>query len=385
MKILLIGASQSIYIHEYIRNVLNQANADIYLLDEGLASEAYYAFYRSRNIHLIKTPPLNAGSGLRNKLYYRWRLLKIRSLLKKHGPYDIIQIHFVTVVEFSYLHPSLLKSARLVASFWGSDLFRANRDRLGKLAKHLDKCDAITLSGKRMERKFREVYGQRYDDRIYHAFFGISTFHEIDNIRQRMDRAACKESLGLDPESVVLTIGYNSNIEQQHEKVLETLGSIPEELLAKASILLPFTYGVSTGQYKARVQRLLDQLPCRHLIVEGYLPPDKIAVLRLASDVYINAQTTDAFSASVQEYLYAGSWLLNPVWLQYDELSEWGVQFQEYAHFQDIPQHIAGVLRHGLPDLSGNAFSLRDKTSWEAVKDRWLTALGFGTSETGPP
>ena len=223
-----------------------------------------------------------------------------------------------------------------------------------------------------MLRTFREIFGNRYDEVIRPVFWGIGNLEVIDKAKKNLSKHQSKVQLDITPDSLVVAIGYNRMATQQHDKVLEALGSVPKDILKKLTLVLPFTYGSCADDYETKVITLLKKLSSANLIVRDFQTADQVAVLRLATDVYINAQTTDAFSASIQEYLYAGALLLNPVWLKYEELKDWGVYYQEYQQFSDLPDLLEKVIQDGLPDLHGNANILKNKTSWSATRQAWL-------------
>jgi hypothetical protein len=302
-------------------------------------------------------------------LWYKYRL---RRAVKSYGPYDVIHIHYVGSERLRYAMSAIRPETRLVVSFWGSDIYRQNLNHLLRLRKYLNVCTVITLATKRMLRTFRDVYGEQYEQKIRPVLFGISTLETIDETRKILNKQRIKEQLGIDPGSLVVSVGYSRSEAQQHDKVLEVLSGMPETQLKKITFLLPLTYGNCSADYEGKLLALLDNIPSEKLLVRGFQTTEQIARLRLATDIYINAQTTDAFSASVQEYLYAGALLLNPVWLKYDELNDWNAYYQEYQQFSDLPNLIEKVIQNGLPDLQNNASIIMSKTSWEAVRQGWL-------------
>lgn len=64
-------------------------------------------------------------------------------------------------------------------------------------------------------------------------------------------------------------------------------------------------------------------------------------MLRLSADVFILAIRTDAFSASMQEYLYAGACVLKGAWLGYPQLEDMGIELESFRDFADIPALVA--------------------------------------------
>ena len=117
MKVLLLGYTQSLFIKEYIHNVLSEACWDITLFDNGTASAEYYDFYRSRGVRLISVPMLTPVLGRIPKIRVLWYEYRLRQAIEKNGPYDVIHIHFVSPEKFRYIRDLIGSDTRLIASF----------------------------------------------------------------------------------------------------------------------------------------------------------------------------------------------------------------------------------------------------------------------------
>jgi hypothetical protein len=98
---------------------------------------------------------------------------------------------------------------------------------------------------------------------------------------------------------------------------------------------------------------------------------DQIARLRLATDIFINAQMSDGLSASVLEALYAGAILLNASWLSYREYLEWGLSLLSFSRFEDIPKLVTSVFSKAGKEESPSRAVLREKMSWNQCQEAW--------------
>ena len=99
---------------------------------------------------------------------------------------------------------------------------------------------------------------------------------------------------------------------------------------------------------------------------------DEVAILRLSTDIFLYGQTTDAISASAMEYLYAGTVLIKPKWLDYSELSE--AVYYEYGRFEDIPSTLETVLEDRERVFSRpaqNRKQFRAARTWEVLASKW--------------
>jgi len=82
---------------------------------------------------------------------------------------------------------------------------------------------------------------------------------------------------------------------------------------------------------------------------------------------------TDAFSASMQEYLYAGACVLKGAWLNYPQLGDMNITLNEFSQFDEIPALVEKAMDgeiHGLTDKERALFP--KLYSWDAVRESWL-------------
>lgn len=97
-------------------------------------------------------------------------------------------------------------------------------------------------------------------------------------------------------------------------------------------------------------------------------------MLRLCADVFILAIRTDAFSASMQEYLYAGACVLKGAWLGYPQLEDMGIELESFRDFADVPALVARAMDGALTGLAPEQRALFPRLySWQAVRDSWLS------------
>ena len=137
------------------------------------------------------------------------------------------------------------------------------------------------------------------------------------------------------------------------------------------------TYGVRDADYISEVDLYLKGVNISgYIILKDYMNGEECARLNCVTDVFVHAQTTDAFSASVQEFLYAGKLVLNPSWIRYDEHEERGIFYLKYDSFDLLDECINSAivgLSCGMykSKLEKNREILHDFTSWEVVTPSW--------------
>lgn len=157
--------------------------------------------------------------------------------------FDIIHVHLVNMAALRLAISLKNKATRLIISYWGSDLFRKTDKLLKKQTKYLDKADVITLSTKEMVLKFKSVFGDYFDKKIRSVLFGVSGFEHICKVKKEYNVAECKNMMGMDKNSIAVAVGYNRSPFQQHDKVLERIANLPNEIQEQIQIILQMGYG----------------------------------------------------------------------------------------------------------------------------------------------
>lgn len=369
MKLLIIGNADSIWIKNYIEHVLLGQGYNIYVTLRRKSS--FLEFYNLNKVNVIGMkriiPLINRipyAQAAINFIYIYLRLYRER--------FNVIHIHYMGLDNIA-LFKLLKRNAEIsVGSFHGSDLYRASERCHRKTEKSFNYLDYITLSTKRMHKKFFQVYTNNYDSKIRKTLFGISGFNDISLLTETVTKTDCKKLFNINDSKTVISIGYNATRAQQHEKVLKSLISVSKEIWKDVCFVLPMTYGNEDNDYIKSIRALLDKLGCEYQLITNFLSDIDIAKLRIATDIFIHAQTTDAFAASVQEYLYSGAIVINPKWILYEELCDLGIEYIEYSEFDELPGIIEQLLDSELKICESNREKLESLTSWASVKDNWL-------------
>jgi len=370
MKLLIIGNADSIWVKRYIEHVLLGQGFEIYVTLRN-RNPVFKEFYNSNGINVVRMariiPLINRipyAQSIFNLIYFLVRLLRER--------FDVIHIHYMDTGIIMLLKLLKRKVKMLVGTFWGSDLFRASEQRLKRYEKSFKYLDYITLSTKRMHNKFHQVYNNKYDLKIRAALFGISGFDDISLLTKSTTKNECKKFLNIPESKTIISIGYSGDSNQQHENVLNSLISANKGIWKNVYIVLPMTYGNIEYGYIDSIKVLLDKIGCEYQLITDFLSDIDIAKLRVATDIFIHAQTTDAFSASVQEYLFSGAVVLNPKWISYEELRNLEIEYIEYSDFNELPKIIEQLLGSELNVCESNRIKLESLSSWASVKENWL-------------
>ena len=94
-----------------------------------------------------------------------------------------------------------------------------------------------------------------------------------------------------------------------------------------------------------------------------------MAKLRVVTDIFINAQTTDAFCNTIKEYMYAYTHIINASWLHYPEIDKFGLNVFEFKSFSEIPALLDSRLSDR--ELESNRTIIAKEGSWDTCREKW--------------
>ena len=374
-KVLIISPADSLWTFNYIRNVFPSCSGVyVYAQEETditkkLEAEGCTLIRgHSEKKAVFRRPAI--GAVLLCMQFY----LDMLRIFRRYGDFRVVHIHWILLQKMTAMRLIRRHSDRIVCTFWGSDLLRVSQRHLRRFRSGLGYADVITVSTPEMRRRFLQTYGAGPGKKLRRARFGLEVLKCMD--APGMDTASCKAHFHIPQDKICITAGYNGHTAQQHLEVLKVLAGYEESVRQKLFLILPVTYGLEQD-YREKLLEALEGLGCGYRLFEQSLEDEEIGKLRMAADIFIHAQTTDAFSASVQEYLYAGKTVFNPSWIRYRDLEKEGVWYIEYEDFTDLGRKLLQCLE---PDPEGrdtermrsaNREKIRKLSSWESAAKVW--------------
>ncbi|MDD3056484.1 MAG: glycosyltransferase [Aliarcobacter sp.] len=301
------------------------------------------------------------------KLSMFFRMLYIKKVIQENN-FDILNIH---ISRWFYLMilPWLIKQ-KLVITFYGSDFYRTS-NFIKNIQKLLyKKADVITFTNPLTKKSFIEYY-KDYDNKSYVCRFGLKTLDFIDKNRS-VSKKELRESLGYDVKKIIVTCGYNSTKEQQHDKIIENIVKLPKDLLEQIQFVFPMTYGDNTN--KERIKNILKETDLNYIVLENFLYGDDNANIKLASNIMINMLKTDSFSGSMQEFLYANNIIITGSWLPYDVLDDAGMQYIKINNVDELSLKLGELIKLDIRnfDTSKNQRIVSDLTLWNNTIESWI-------------
>lgn len=372
IKVLVLGNPDDLILSAYVNAVLAVEPMDIWVS----ATETEFSHrsrYEHKNVFIFQAAPrlgwLKRVSRLNNLLRYFYYYFYLFPLLRRQR-FDIVHVHGMQDFAIFIARHLTTNTSQLICTYWGSDLHR--HPIKSKAAEWcLRKAKYIVLSTLPMRDRFFEIFGQQYCEKMRIIKFGVTGFIHIDTLSQHSTPEECKLRLGIPTDKIAIAVGYNTYPAQQHLKALEAIARLPDHLRKKLFLVFQMTYGDKDPSYSRLIRQAAEQMDCAYRMFETYMGDEETACLRLAVDIFVHAQLTDAFCATIQEYLYAGATLINPAWIHYPDLHEHAIPYLEYATFDELTQVLEKLLTEGVRRDARHRTKLATMSSWPSVAKTW--------------
>lgn len=232
--------------------------------------------------------------------------------------FDIAIIHAPTLFHV-FLLPGLKKTAKkIVLTPWGSDVYRVSSIERLFLKILYKSADIVTGNGLRFTKDFMSIYNIP-DYKFRCLSLGGDDIDYFMEHKKDFSTNDAKRNFGIDEDTYVITCGYNGNPAQQHFNIIESINKVRSQLPTNLLLLFPFTYG-GTKEYRDSVKNEVKNIGLRACYVEEYLDLKELFLLRLATDMFIHIQKTDANNGSLKHYVWLEKNVINGSWLRYDDI-----------------------------------------------------------------
>ena len=373
-KILLIADSDALWTKRAVEYLLLPAGYEIVIFPIWGHKGQFDDYYREHGVTVYRDP--HRLPVIRHIPRVRmWARIALNARdLAKYGPLDVVHNHYLSQRDLALgLRVSRRFHARWVCTFWGSDLLRASDRALRQMLPYLRRCDRLTACNERMRDKLRQSCGEELYQKTRMTIWGQDGFAAIDGILSNETREDCRAHYGIRPGNYVVSIGYSADNAQHQLEVVEALSALPKETLSHMTLVLQQTYVKRDPAYMERVRQAAEALPCQAVVLRDFLDLTETARLRLCADLFILAISTDAFAASMQEYLYAGAVFLMGDWLGYPQLDELGIPINRFHEYKELPALVQQAMNGKLQRSTDEQRALLPAHySWDAVHKDWL-------------
>jgi hypothetical protein len=254
--------------------------------------------------------------------------------------YDIICLQGFWEVVLSIYNRLVTKDIFTVGMIWGSDFYR--RDHSARsLSGILDRCDRVLIPTDEMAEDVLKVYSLPLG-KIRKCMFGLEPLETLMTMKN-ISSAKAKRRLGLRADSFAITCGHNASPFQNHPVIIDHLIQIIPKLPANYVLIFPFTYG-GNESYISSVKDKLKKSSLNYHIIEDYMSDEEVSLLRLATNIFIHVQPTDAFSGAMREHLFSKNIVVTGSWLPYQALVQNNIYFETINGLQFLGRKIAEIL-----------------------------------------
>lgn len=323
MKYLIISDASSMHVYNFIRYSLLGRGFEVSILSHSPKSipELYKSFYDEERITVYSLQDLECKMD--RSLSSRWEKLRYKfDVIRDLGEVDVCHIHYLHIQ--SCLLYLLMKKhfKHLILTYWGSDIIKLDKKTKFFQRLCMKHADKITLSVSKTLKIYHNHFGYKYDGKVQILRFLSGA---LDEIKTRLDTSSeleCKQEMSLPLDKKVITIGYNADPAQHQDEFVRNLSTLPQSIKDTLYIILPMTYSKKSREYENNVKKALNDCGIDGIILEDYMNYKQMASLAMATDIYVNARETDAFSNSMKEMLFAGTRMIQGRWLVYEELDD---------------------------------------------------------------
>jgi glycosyltransferase involved in cell wall biosynthesis len=300
------------------------------------------------------------------------------AIKQRFAGYDIVNFHSIEAHTL-LIAPMVPPSVKTIFSFWGSDLFKANKVRQAYQNVHIANVDQITLHSSEMEDRLTITLPNAKGKPIEKLLFGLSEQFITESFKPvNAEQLTQKRNhWDIQPGKIVVTVGYCGVPNCNHMVVFDQIASLPQEVLNSIHVIVPLTYG-GEPEYREQVEERLDNLPVDSTCIRDFLSYDDLVLLRRVSDIYIHSVSTDAFSTSMLEYLISGNVGIIGDWLPYSRLNELGVYYVPFKNFESLHSTIEETVKNH-PSLKaridGNAQIIKDHLGQDYWSGQWVNVF----------
>jgi hypothetical protein len=366
--VLVIGNANAKHLWRFAHFYKLNESKEIDILNTG--AHCYNKKIEFDNVYEInRSGRISKFNVILNDFKLSWRLYKL--IIKKH--FSLINIHSVGPNSILFLPIAKLFSIPVLLSPWGSDVYRISSFNKYILKFVYQNTSYISFGNNDFKENIKKIFGVNQDRFVYIPFG--SEIIEFININRTKKKGDILRELKLPQNAFVITCGYTANIAQRHKEMISAISEIKKKLPVNTLLIFPLTYGPEKGSvYIDEIKELVIDNELNAVFFTEYLEPYEIALLRLVSNIFIHIQPTDAFSASLQEYILAGGICINGAWLKYPSLEVYGYPYIVLDDLQNLKSVLLSIINQEkeLPSINPILINEIKSRSWDNAIHLWI-------------
>lgn len=260
-------------------------------------------------------------STIMNRMFLYWSLIR----LYFSGHFDIVDIHFPRGFVIHAM-PILKRMAKtILITPWGSDVMRVDDEKNIKYLTQIYSLANYVTVGK--DTQIGQCIISKFKvnpNKLIKLGWGGEFFDYIQEHSNDITTETAKARFGLNGRFVI-TCGYNTQREQRHEDIVNAIYKVKDQLPEELTLLFPFTYGKTpkSDKYTNAIIEKTKDLGLNVVVVDHHLDMMDLLKLRMATDIFVHIQTSDAGSRCVMEYVLCNKKVVHGAWIKYEYLEKY--------------------------------------------------------------
>jgi hypothetical protein len=278
-----------------------------------------------------------------------------------------------------------LRFSRVIGIAYGSDILRRNRKKDPFLRFGFKYIDVISATNENVMAAIQADFPVIEKKVLSVIKFGLPVLDCIDkNTEAGISRAEACIRMGLDPEKILISLGYSASVGQRQVELVEYFANKADSL-SHIHFIVPVQYGSDEIIHKVisicnEANERLGQ--ARFSPITDFYNVEKTALMRLSTNVLINYSVSDAFSGTVQEVVYAGGLVLADAGLPYTEMPGFNGAIKMFKNLDECLGAIdkAELIRWcNCADKSHEETrgKLKNMSSWDMAAREWSKMMIF--------
>lgn len=290
------------------------------------------------------------------------------------GGVNIVNIHYPSGALRLFMPLLRLISPKIVITPWGSDVLRVTEEsKIKDLQKVYSYANYVTVSqtgqiGKCLIEKFNVN-----PEKLIALSWGGEFFDYIQENQDNITTEEAKERFGVNGRYVI-TCGYNPYKEQNHEEIIDAIYKVRDQLPENLTLLFPFTYGrmKDRDQYIEHINNKCKDLGIDYVSVMDHLDMADLLKLRMATDIFVHVQDTDAGSRCVAEYVLCNKKLVHGAWVKYRYLEDYKPScYFPVENMEQLGNRVVNAYQSPIDELSQDVRNILVQRGWKYKMKQW--------------
>lgn len=374
LKLLIIGNPYDAHIVrfvKYIKRSKGDLDIDLFGIKQGSRVVSDDLIRNVGNLFLARQNDYSINVKGFGTLLWIWNMRKYFHQIVVKKQYDIAQIHYPSFYHTFLLRDLRKSSKKIVLTPWGSDVYRISSIERLILKRLYSKADIVTGNGLRFTKDFMCIYNiPKYKFRC--LSLGADDIDYFKEHYSDFSTKDAKHNFAIGENVYVITCGYNGSPAQQHLKIIESINKVRNQLPTNILLFFPFTYG-GTKEYRDSIKKEVTKLGYQARYVEEYLDLKDLFLLRLATDMFIHIQTTDANNGSLKHYVWLEKNVINGAWLKYDDIEKEGyIPYHTTSSVDELGNTILEAYRNGPVCVNKETKRTIEHYGYSYLAPRWV-------------